>query len=127
MNWRERIVTNPDILMGKPSVKGTRLSVELILGWLAQGWTIDELPKSYPMRMRDDVLATRAFAADMLREERHFAIHRANCPEAEDLRDGSCGKKGPDSGAVDRTRDRGARHSCRHAETGRRHRAESGP
>ena len=35
MEWRDRIVSNPDILVGKPSVKGTRLSVELILGWLA--------------------------------------------------------------------------------------------
>ena len=40
MDWRERIVTNPDILVGKPSVKGTRLSVELILGWLAQGLSL---------------------------------------------------------------------------------------
>lgn len=35
MDWREHIVTEPDLLMGKPVVKGTRLSVELILGWLA--------------------------------------------------------------------------------------------
>ena len=34
MEWRERIVTDPDILAGKPVVKGTRLSVELLLGWL---------------------------------------------------------------------------------------------
>ncbi len=37
MDWRERVVTDPDILLGKPTVKGTRLSVELILGWLCQG------------------------------------------------------------------------------------------
>jgi uncharacterized protein (DUF433 family) len=50
MDWRERIVTNPDILVGKPSIKGTRLSVELILGWLAQGWTVDMLVENYPAR-----------------------------------------------------------------------------
>lgn len=41
MDWRERIVSNPEVLLGKPVVKGTRLSVELILGWLASGWAAD--------------------------------------------------------------------------------------
>ena len=77
MDWRERIVTNPDILVGKPSIRGTRLSVELILGWLAQGWTIEVLLENYPALTRDDVLAALAFAADMMREERYIAIHQA--------------------------------------------------
>ena len=77
MDWRERIVTDPDIMMGKPSVKGTRLSVELILGWLGQGWTVDVLLENYPTLTRDDVLAALAFAADMLRDERYIAIHQA--------------------------------------------------
>jgi uncharacterized protein (DUF433 family) len=77
MDWRERIVTNPDILVGKPSVKGTRLSVELILGWLAQGWTIEVLLENYPTLSREDVLAALAFAVDMMRDERYIAIHQA--------------------------------------------------
>jgi len=77
MDWRERIVTNPDILVGKPSIKGTRLSVELILGWLAQGWTIEVLLENYPTLTREDVLAALAFAADMMRDERYIAIHQA--------------------------------------------------
>ena len=77
MDWRERIVTSPDILVGKPSVKGTRLSVELILGWLAQGWTIEVLLENYPTLAREDVLAALAFAADMMRDERYIAIHQA--------------------------------------------------
>ncbi|MBL8314377.1 MAG: DUF433 domain-containing protein [Rubrivivax sp.] len=77
MDWRERIVTNPDILVGKPTVKGTRLSVELILGWLAQGWTIEVLLDNYPTLTRDDVLAALAFAAEMLHDERYIAIHQA--------------------------------------------------
>lgn len=39
INWRERIVSDPAILAGKPTIKGTRISVELILGWLANGWS----------------------------------------------------------------------------------------
>ncbi len=64
MDGRERIVCNPDVFKGKPTVKGTRLSVELILGWLAQGWTHEMLLEAYPQLTRDDVLAALAFAAD---------------------------------------------------------------
>jgi uncharacterized protein (DUF433 family) len=69
MNWRERIVRDPDILVGKPVVKGTRLSVELILGWLAQGWTYEMLLEAYPQLAREDILAALAFAVEKLREE----------------------------------------------------------
>jgi len=69
MDWRDRIVSNPDILVGKPCVKGTRLSVELILGWLAQGWTHEQLQESYPQLSRDDILAALGFAAEKMREE----------------------------------------------------------
>jgi uncharacterized protein (DUF433 family) len=77
MDWRERIVTDPDILMGKPTVKGTRISVELILGWLAQGWTHEQVLESYPHITRDDILAALAFAADLMRDEQYAAIHKA--------------------------------------------------
>ena len=75
MDWRERITSDPDILMGKPVVKGTRISVELILGWLAQGWTHEMVLESYPHITRDDILAALAFAADMMRDEQYAAIH----------------------------------------------------
>lgn len=74
MDWRERIVCNPDILVGKPTVKGTRLSVELILGWLAQGWTHEMLQEAYPQLTRDDILAALAFAAEKMREESYTLL-----------------------------------------------------
>ena len=77
MDWRERITSEPDILMGKPTVKGTRISVELIVGWLAQGWTHEQLLESYPHITRDDILAALAFTAEMLRDEQYVAIHKA--------------------------------------------------
>jgi len=78
MNWRERIVCDPDVLVGKPSIKGTRLSVELILGWLAQGWTPEMLLHAYPSLVRDDVLAALAFAAEMMREESYTLLERSD-------------------------------------------------
>lgn len=77
MDWRERITTEPNILMGKPTVKGTRISVELIVGWLAQGWSHEQLLESYPNITRDDILAALAFTTEMLRDEDYVAIHKA--------------------------------------------------
>lgn len=48
MNWRDYIVSDDNILMGKPTIKGTRLSVEFILSLLAQGWTEQTIFENYP-------------------------------------------------------------------------------
>ena len=77
MAWRDRIVADPDILVGKPAIKGTRISVELILGWLAQGWTHEQLLEAYPQIDRDDILAALAFAADVMRDESYVVIDKA--------------------------------------------------
>ena len=77
MDWRERITSNPDILVGKPIIKGTRISVELILGWLAQGWTHEMLLESYPHITGEDILAALAFATEMMREEEYVAVPKA--------------------------------------------------
>lgn len=77
MDWRERIASDPDILVGKPAVRGTRISVELILGWLANGWTHEMILESYPQLAHEDILAALAFAAEMMREEQYVAIHKA--------------------------------------------------
>lgn len=69
MEWRDRIVSNPEILVGKPIIKGTRISVELILGWLANGWTFEQVLESYPNITREDIRAALAFATEQLHEE----------------------------------------------------------
>ena len=69
MDWRDRIVSNPEILVGKPVIKGTRISVELILEWLANGWTFEQVLESYPNITREDILAALAFAAEHLHEK----------------------------------------------------------
>jgi uncharacterized protein (DUF433 family) len=48
MNWQERIVIDPDLPVGKPIVKGTRLAVEFIIDVLAQGWSESEIMRNYP-------------------------------------------------------------------------------
>ncbi len=61
MNWEDRIVADPRVLVGKPTIKGTRLSVELILDRLADGWSEADLLESYPRLTRDDLRAVFAF------------------------------------------------------------------
>lgn len=74
MDWRGHIVTDPAILVGKPVIKGTRISVELILGWLANGWTFEQILESYPHITRDDIQAALAFAAERLHEEDYIPL-----------------------------------------------------
>ncbi|NWG32393.1 MAG: DUF433 domain-containing protein [Rhodocyclaceae bacterium] len=77
MDWKDRIVATPDTLVGKPRIKGTRISVELIVGWLASGWSFEQILESYPTITREDILAALAFAAEMLKEEEYIAVHKA--------------------------------------------------
>lgn len=62
MNWKERIVINPAILVGKPVVKGTRLTVEFIVDLLAQGWSEADILRNYPGLTREDITACLAYA-----------------------------------------------------------------
>lgn len=77
MEWRDRITSDPAVLVGKPVIRGTRISVELILGWLANGWTYEQILEAYPHITRDDILAALAFTEQMLRDEQYIAAHKA--------------------------------------------------
>ena len=74
MNWKDRIIVDTAVLVGKPIIKGTRISVELILDRAADGWTMEDILASYPHIMREDVLADLSFAAEIFWEERFVAI-----------------------------------------------------
>lgn len=67
-----RIVLDPAILLGKPLIRGTRVSVEFVLGLLAQGWTAEDVVADYPPVTREDVLACLAYARDAIQGERVF-------------------------------------------------------
>ena len=60
MNWQERITIDPDILVGKPAIKGTRLAVEFIVELLADGWSNDEIVENYPGVTEEDIHACLA-------------------------------------------------------------------
>lgn len=63
-----RISIDPNICFGKPRIRGTRIWVSLILDFLANGATIDELLAEYPHLQREDILAALAYGAEMSRE-----------------------------------------------------------
>lgn len=64
---KSRIVSDPEIMMGKPVIKGTRITVEHILRMSAAGHTIEDLIEEHPHLTKEDILAAHAFAADYLR------------------------------------------------------------
>ena len=73
MDGHPRIVLSPTILAGKPVIKGTRLSVEFVIGLLAQGWSHSEIIRQYPGVSEEDIVACLAYAQDILGSERVFA------------------------------------------------------
>jgi uncharacterized protein (DUF433 family) len=75
MNWKEHIVADPRILCGKPVIKGTRLSVEFLLGLLAEGWTTAQLLESYPHLKAADLQALFAFSSECVRDEEFLTTH----------------------------------------------------
>ncbi len=72
MNWQERIVVDPGILVGKPIVKGTRLAVEFVVDLLAQGWSEGEILRNYPGLTHDDITACLSYASALLKAEKIY-------------------------------------------------------
>ena len=65
MNWRERILSDPQILRGKPCIKGTRIPVALILGYLAAGRDATAIQQEFPDLTPDDVAASLDYAREL--------------------------------------------------------------
>jgi len=74
MPWSERIVIDPEVLAGKPVVRGTRLAVEFILELLAAGQSENDLLANYPGLMRDDILACLSYASYLAHEYKAYPI-----------------------------------------------------
>lgn len=74
IEWRKFIHSDSEVLLGKPVVKGTRLSVEFILGLFSEGWTEQQILENYPTLTKKSLLAVFAFATECMREESLYAI-----------------------------------------------------
>jgi len=76
MDWSERITVDPDVLVGKPVVKGTRISVELVIDLLARGYTKGQILQQYDHLSVEDIQACLGYASDVLRSEKVYSVAR---------------------------------------------------
>lgn len=65
VNWRDYIESTPDVLRGKPRIKGTRIPVSLILGYLAAGNTFEEIIEEYPDLAKEQIAACLDYAREL--------------------------------------------------------------
>jgi uncharacterized protein (DUF433 family) len=69
---QDHIVLDPAILAGKPVIRGTRLSVEFVIGLMADGWSEADILANYPGLSREDITACLNYARDLLHSEKVF-------------------------------------------------------
>ena len=74
MDWRARIAADPKVMVGKPVVKGTRLTVEFIIELLGNGWSIEDILDNYPGLTREDIGACLLYAHDVLKDVREYPL-----------------------------------------------------
>ncbi len=74
IDWRKHIHSDYTILAGKPVIKGTRISVELILELFAAGWTEEMILQSYPNLKQDDIKAVFAYLREVVEQELYFPL-----------------------------------------------------
>ena len=67
-----RITLAPEVLAGKPVIRGTRLSVAFVIGLMADGWTEADILENHPGITHEDILACLAYARDTLSSEKVF-------------------------------------------------------
>jgi uncharacterized protein (DUF433 family) len=73
-NWKNYIHSDSEVLLGKPVVKGTRLSIDFILKLYAAGWTTEQILENYPQLTQESIQAVFAFAAECMSEEALYSI-----------------------------------------------------
>ncbi|MCZ2128490.1 MAG: DUF433 domain-containing protein [Anaerolineales bacterium] len=74
MDWKKYIHSDPDVLMGKPVVKGTRLAVDFLVGLFAAGWTEQQVLENYPSLTMEALRAVFAYVAECMRDESLFFV-----------------------------------------------------
>ena len=74
MHWDDRITADPKILVGKPIVRGTRISVEFVLELLASRWTEEQILDCYPLLTHEDIEACLLYANELVKSERVYSV-----------------------------------------------------
>jgi uncharacterized protein (DUF433 family) len=69
-----RITVDPRILLGKPVIRGTRISVEFVIDLLAQGWSTEQVLEQYDHLRQEDILACLAYASEALQSEAVYPL-----------------------------------------------------
>jgi uncharacterized protein (DUF433 family) len=76
MNWRTHIHADPEVLRGKPIIRGTRLSVEFILRLFAAGWSEQMILENYPTLTQESLQAVFAYAAEGVSDDLLYVLPR---------------------------------------------------
>lgn len=74
MNWQDHIISHNQVLLGKPTIKGTRISVELVLGLFSSGWTEKQILESYPTVSSESLRAVFSYLQACIQQELYFPI-----------------------------------------------------
>ncbi len=74
MDWKDRISIEPDVLVGKPVIKGTRIAVEFVIDLMAQGWSEQDILENYPGVTHEDIIACLRYAEQVIKTERVYAL-----------------------------------------------------
>jgi len=69
INYKEKICISPDVMPGKPVIRGTRITVEFILKKMSEGKEIDDIISEYPPVQKDDIMACLAYSADVISKD----------------------------------------------------------
>lgn len=78
MSWRDHIHSDRSVLLGKPVIKGTRISVEFLMGLFASGWTEQQILENYPRLAKEDLQAVFAYAQECLQDGLMYEISKTN-------------------------------------------------
>ena len=73
-NLPERITINPEVMVGKPTIRGMRITVEQILKALAGGLSVTDLLEDYPELEEEDIRVALLYASELVEEERTYAV-----------------------------------------------------
>ena len=76
INWNDYIHSDEKVLLGKPTIKNTRLSVEFILGLFASGWSAQQILDNYPSLKKEQIFAVFSFVHDCMKDELLFPIKK---------------------------------------------------